>query len=504
MVAETSSAARRAARAEGEDGAPDLRTSVMTHLAWAPPQRAAAARRTLEGLEERHPSRTILLVPEPRRADGVDAVSMQCFAIAGEREVCSEVIELRLGGKRAPGAGSIVLPLLISDLPAFCRWRGEPPWGTLSWRSSSRSATGSSSTPRSGAELRPVQQLGAALRPGCGLGHRVGARRSAGAGGSRRSGRRSAVERLSVRGRRRTRSCSPGGWARGSGGTSRSTRRSAGELARVAVDGSRRSRSGGRQRERLLSAELDVFGRDPSTSAVKLPARPRSSSARARVSALSASSCSKPFDASALPPSARSARKVGQPPPASSTISFEGPPGPTESPRLDATSTAPSASSMYCQKSPKPRGRPAPLRQRREALVGSVEARVREHGVLDPLDRATREAIVRPHAPWPRTAHQRLPSAGAETTRDAVLERDQRREDRNPADVVRRPVDRVEDPALALARVGAELLAEHALAGALVRDPLAERSSTARSASETGVRSGFVSTAGRSRRSARA
>ena len=45
------------------------------------------------------------------------------------REVCSEVIELRLGGKRAQAPASIVQPLLISDLPTFCRWRGLPPWG---------------------------------------------------------------------------------------------------------------------------------------------------------------------------------------------------------------------------------------------------------------------------------------------------------------------------------------------------------------------------------------
>jgi glucose-6-phosphate dehydrogenase assembly protein OpcA len=116
---------------EGVDGSPDLRTSVMTHVAWAPPKWAAAARRTLAGLEERHPSRTILLFPEPRQQDSVDVtVSMQCYAMPGvSQEVCSEVIELRLGGKRAQAPASIVQPLLISDLPTFCRWRGEPPWG---------------------------------------------------------------------------------------------------------------------------------------------------------------------------------------------------------------------------------------------------------------------------------------------------------------------------------------------------------------------------------------
>ncbi len=103
----------------------------MTHVAWAPPAWAVAARKTLAGLEERHPSRTILLFPEPRRADRVDvSVSLRSHAMAGvTREVCSEVIELRLGGKRAKVPGSIVQPLLIADLPTFCRWRGLPPWG---------------------------------------------------------------------------------------------------------------------------------------------------------------------------------------------------------------------------------------------------------------------------------------------------------------------------------------------------------------------------------------
>jgi glucose-6-phosphate dehydrogenase assembly protein OpcA len=107
------------------------RTSVMTHVAWAPPQWEALARKTLAGLQELHPSRTILLFPDPKRRDGIDVdVDLRCFTIPGSsREVCSDVIELRLGGKRTRVPGSIVEPLLITDLPTFCRWRGVPPWG---------------------------------------------------------------------------------------------------------------------------------------------------------------------------------------------------------------------------------------------------------------------------------------------------------------------------------------------------------------------------------------
>jgi glucose-6-phosphate dehydrogenase assembly protein OpcA len=131
LVAEVEGQLAELRREEAADGTPDLRTSVMTHVVWAPPKWAGAALKTLAGLEERHPSRTILLFPEPRRRDGIETtVSLRCFTLPGlSHEVCSEVIELRLGGNRTQAPASIVEPLLIADLPTFCRWRGEPPWG---------------------------------------------------------------------------------------------------------------------------------------------------------------------------------------------------------------------------------------------------------------------------------------------------------------------------------------------------------------------------------------
>jgi glucose-6-phosphate dehydrogenase assembly protein OpcA len=112
-----------------EDGQPNLRTSVMTHIAWVPPQWRNAAEETLAGMAERHPSRTLLLVPHPEQDDGLDAtVSIRCFPV-GDRAICGEVVELLLRGNRSAAPGSIVLPLLISDLPVFCRWRGQPPFG---------------------------------------------------------------------------------------------------------------------------------------------------------------------------------------------------------------------------------------------------------------------------------------------------------------------------------------------------------------------------------------
>jgi Glucose-6-phosphate dehydrogenase subunit len=120
--------------ADHEESVPDLRTSVMTHIAWVPEEWVEAALNTLEGLAERHPSRTILLLPDPDAAeDGLDAdVSVECFTMPGlERLVSTEVVRLRLRGDRAgAAAASIVEPLLLHDLPAFLRWRGLPPFGS--------------------------------------------------------------------------------------------------------------------------------------------------------------------------------------------------------------------------------------------------------------------------------------------------------------------------------------------------------------------------------------
>ncbi len=90
------------------------------------------ARGALAGMAERHPSRTILLFPQPDAGEsGIDAsVAVERYEIPGaDRGVVTEVIELTLRGMRAKAPASIVEPLLISDLPVFLRWRGEPPWG---------------------------------------------------------------------------------------------------------------------------------------------------------------------------------------------------------------------------------------------------------------------------------------------------------------------------------------------------------------------------------------
>ena len=112
-----------------EGSAPELRTSVLTHIAWVPPEWREAAEAVLEDLRERHPSRTIALFPDPEcERDQIDAeVSVETFELPGlERQVATEVVRLRLCNGRTDRPASIVLPLLISALPVFLRWRGQP------------------------------------------------------------------------------------------------------------------------------------------------------------------------------------------------------------------------------------------------------------------------------------------------------------------------------------------------------------------------------------------
>ncbi len=113
-----------------EDGdAAELRTSVMTHIAWVPQEWEQAAMVTRSGLGARHPSRAIVLYPRPDAdPDGINArVTLEAYGLPGlERHVSAEVIELWLCGSRCVDPASIVAPLLMADLPVFLRWRGRP------------------------------------------------------------------------------------------------------------------------------------------------------------------------------------------------------------------------------------------------------------------------------------------------------------------------------------------------------------------------------------------
>jgi glucose-6-phosphate dehydrogenase assembly protein OpcA len=94
---------------------------------------AAADRvvRTLVDLGVRHPSRALVIVPEPR-GDGapLDArISTHCHDAAGEGDrICYEEVVLSVRGDAAAHLSGIVAPLLIHDLPTHVWWPGDPPF----------------------------------------------------------------------------------------------------------------------------------------------------------------------------------------------------------------------------------------------------------------------------------------------------------------------------------------------------------------------------------------
>jgi glucose-6-phosphate dehydrogenase assembly protein OpcA len=113
-----------------EEQEAEQRTSVLTHMVWVPPEWARAVERVMQGLGPRVPSRTLILHPDPKAgADRLDArIEHQCFEGAGD-SICAEVVHLWLRGKTARVPGSVVVSLLLPDLPAFLRWRGKPAFG---------------------------------------------------------------------------------------------------------------------------------------------------------------------------------------------------------------------------------------------------------------------------------------------------------------------------------------------------------------------------------------
>jgi glucose-6-phosphate dehydrogenase assembly protein OpcA len=117
-------------RVDPKTGEPIQRTSVMTHIAWVPTQWVEAAEDVLAGLADRHPSRAIVLVPDPDAEDGIEAkAEVNNFPLGQGRLVCVETIRVQLNGTRAEVPASVVQPLLLPDLPVFLRWRGLPPFG---------------------------------------------------------------------------------------------------------------------------------------------------------------------------------------------------------------------------------------------------------------------------------------------------------------------------------------------------------------------------------------
>ena len=115
-----------------EKGLPHARASVLNLIVTVLDE-AAADRvvHALVGLGVRHPSRAIVLVPQPNEPGAqIDArISTHCNdATGGGDRVCYEEVVLTVRGECAEHLSGIVAPLLIHDLPIHIWWPGNPPF----------------------------------------------------------------------------------------------------------------------------------------------------------------------------------------------------------------------------------------------------------------------------------------------------------------------------------------------------------------------------------------
>jgi glucose-6-phosphate dehydrogenase assembly protein OpcA len=115
-----------------EKGLPHARASVLNLIVTVVDGEAAdRVVRTLVDLGVRHPSRAIVLVPEPGPGTRpLDArISTHCNEMAGGGDrVCYEEVVLTVRGEAADHLSGLVAPLLIHDLPTHVWWPGDPPF----------------------------------------------------------------------------------------------------------------------------------------------------------------------------------------------------------------------------------------------------------------------------------------------------------------------------------------------------------------------------------------
>lgn len=108
------------------------RNTVLSLVAYTCTVDAAqSALAATADLTAQHPSRTIVLLSDPDSQDsGIAAHVAVRHQVAGPNAGSSEEIVIQAEGDAAHHVPGIVLPLLITGLPSFLWWNGDPPWGT--------------------------------------------------------------------------------------------------------------------------------------------------------------------------------------------------------------------------------------------------------------------------------------------------------------------------------------------------------------------------------------
>ncbi|MEX2045725.1 MAG: glucose-6-phosphate dehydrogenase assembly protein OpcA [Chloroflexota bacterium] len=106
------------------------RASVLNLVVYAEREvHARRAARTIGELALRHPSRAIVLLGDHHREGVIASVRLHCHVphAEGAQPVMYEQILARVRGDYDERVASVVIPLLVPDLPVFLWWTGTPP-----------------------------------------------------------------------------------------------------------------------------------------------------------------------------------------------------------------------------------------------------------------------------------------------------------------------------------------------------------------------------------------
>jgi len=122
---------RRAAGAHArEQGHVIARTAVLNIVVYADREvHATRAARSIGRLALRHPSRAIVLWADRSQRELAMSVDLRCAVpqVGDGGQVCYEQVLVRMRGTNDARVQSVVVPLLVPDLPVFLWWTDSPP-----------------------------------------------------------------------------------------------------------------------------------------------------------------------------------------------------------------------------------------------------------------------------------------------------------------------------------------------------------------------------------------
>ncbi|HLZ23057.1 MAG TPA: glucose-6-phosphate dehydrogenase assembly protein OpcA [Ktedonobacterales bacterium] len=106
------------------------RNSVLTLVAFTPSiQRAHQVINLVHSMTTTHPSRAIVIAADPSDSGDSITSSIGTYVGADAASYGEDILVVAQTNaiRHLPG---VVLPMIVSGLPAFLRWTDEPPWGT--------------------------------------------------------------------------------------------------------------------------------------------------------------------------------------------------------------------------------------------------------------------------------------------------------------------------------------------------------------------------------------